>query len=185
MPTYNITVGVLRDYWGDGQFRSPDVPLVGGTVTLSGAGSGTFTQGPTDNGLFSVTIPDDPATFTLTAAPPALNPGDPPWMLTTPPDPLTFSLGTAAGTFVTEVFFGYAATECFRRGSSWVDRVCWVPWLGVRVQFKDRRGTPYFCCYYPGTTYQDYLSFRVAPSLGRHVRLWYYYRPYVPVPVGS
>jgi hypothetical protein len=150
--------------------------LAGWTVTLSGDATDS---GTTDSGghfRFDETVPSGTVNVTVTV--PALTG----WTAATD-DPVTLSF--AGGTNVNHNFGFYAPEEWFRRGSRWVDKVGWLPGRGVLVQFKNRRGAPNFCCYYPGTTYQDYLAFRAAPSLGRHVRLWYYYRPYVTIPIGS
>jgi len=69
---------------------------------------------------------------------------------------------------------------CFQPASSWVHRVCWIPAWGVTVQFHDRQFAPYFRCSYPGTTFDHYLAFLLAPSAGRHIWAFYYHRPYIP-----
>jgi hypothetical protein len=53
------------------------------------------------------------------------------------------------------------------------------------VTFKDRHGRPYFRCYYPGTTFNDYQWYAVQASLGKWEWAVYYRRPYVPLPLGA
>jgi hypothetical protein len=68
--------------------------------------------------------------------------------------------------------------------SSWISKVSWVPDRGVQVQFH-HKGVPYFECYYPQTTFQDYQQYVLAVSLGRWEHAFYYRRPYIAVPIGS
>jgi hypothetical protein len=180
VPLYSIHAIAFNDANANGLLDSGEPGLAGLAVDLLSGGVviDTQTTDATGSAVFGETL--DPGDYQLRCGTPAGT-----WTFTTPnPYPLTLT----AGVLSYLVKLGMAQNlgrVCFRRGSSWVDRVCWVPGRGVEVQFKDRHGAPYFCCYYPGTTYTDYLLFHAAPSLGRHVRQWYYWRPYVPVPVGS
>jgi hypothetical protein len=144
----------------------------GGTWVAAGsgasAGSGDYSVAAT-----GMTDPDDFRARALPPAGSALGPSEYTYR------PLA-DLGLADVDFVLT-----PARQCFRPLSSWVGRVCWVPWRGVQVQFH-RRGVPRFECYYPGTRYEDYVRFRAhAASPGRWVHAFYLRRPYVPVPIGS
>jgi hypothetical protein len=179
MPSYFIDGLVFDDVNKSGHDDPGDPGVFGALLTVTGDASGSGVS--LSDGTCDLSFDDGrpgPLSVTVTCTPPTATP---PWQLTTP---ASVNLTLTAGVH-SDVAFGLTRRECFRRGSSRVDRVCWLPGQGVQVQFKNRRGTPCFCCYYPGTTYQDYLAFLAAPSLGRHVWEWYYRRPYVTVPVGS
>jgi hypothetical protein len=121
---------------------------------------------------------DDPGTSSVLCTPP-----EPSWTTTfNPRDEAVDHLNPVADSD----FVFTERTVCFRRASSWVHEVCWVtdgPAAPcVQVTYHDRHRWPYFRCRYPGTTYADYRAFRAAGSLGHHARVWYYRRPYVPMP---
>jgi hypothetical protein len=106
-------------------------------------------------------------------------------MQLTTPSPAALELGNDAVT-ATVNFGQVEARQCFYPVSVWVYEICWIPQWGLTITYKDHDGSPYFRCYYPGTTFADYQFFFNNPGPGHLIWAFgYYYRPYVAVPLGT
>lgn len=70
--------------------------------------------------------------------------------------------------------------EGYMPHSSWVFMVHLVRYSkfrpAVAVEFLDG-----VTCYYPGTTRQQYMTFKRRVSAGKHIHKYYYHRPYVVI----
>jgi hypothetical protein len=191
MPSWTFSGLVFDDHNGNGVQNPGDEGVSGvgvqittfshgveeQSITVTTAGDGTWTgaldafSDPQAQAKIEVLV--GVGSFTL-------------WVATTT-SPLTVDLSAAGGggAFAGNNFGIRPNKQCFTAWSTWIYEVCWLPDKGVAVTFKDRAGAPYFRCYYPNTTFDDFLWYRAQASLGKWEWAVYYHRPYVPLPLGA
>jgi hypothetical protein len=150
-----------------------------GTTTTDAGGNWSFTYSFTENtGVWLIQA-------LCGVAPPPPDPSG--WQFTTANESNEYPINTANPVITNfpGILFGQVQKKaCFFPASVWVNEVCWLPGKGVAFTFKDRAGTPYFRCYYPGTTYALYEFFLTNAGPGHWV--WatgLYWAPYIPLPL--
>ncbi|MFO0876500.1 MAG: SdrD B-like domain-containing protein [Gemmataceae bacterium] len=184
MATYALTLFVWDDTDGDGVLDPGEAGIVGRTVKVYNSTGTTLLATATTGvgGVVVVTLTGqpDPCTYRIQALPPTG------WWNTTPTLIVnTYGTGVTPGSN----HFGQSNTppprRCFRPASSWVWEVCWLPDLGGIGVTLHHKGIPYVRVLYPGTSYDDWLLWLLAPSAGRHLHHVFYGRPYLPLPLGG
>ena len=149
------------------QFPPPGYPYTTvGTVLTDANGNWSFTYNFTENsGVYLIRA-------LCGIAPPPPDPSG--WQFTTASESFEYTIDTTlpAQTNFSDIDFGQVQKKaCFFPASVWVYEVCWLPGMGIAFTFKDEGGTPYFRCYYPGTTYALYQFFlsRMAGDMHRRI----------------